>query len=473
MRDWKMELYWRLPVRLQEIGLSLYARRLDRMYYGPGYQEWCEEFRQRQSWPLGKIEAWQAQRLADLVELAATRVPYYRRRWAQVDWRSVRTTEALSTLPRLAKDEVRQNEEAFLVEGLDPKTLWVEKTSGTTGTVVRVFWPPAMLPKWWALVEVAVRNAAGVGQRVPRAMIGGRPIVRGDTTRPPYWRYNRVWRQLYLSAYHISRATAAGYVAAMRDHHVEWVTGYGSAIAGLATQALEAGLAPLPLRAVIVSGDTFTPAMRQSVELFFRCKSFDHYGQSEGVAMAMECPRGRMHVIPDVGIVEIAREDGTACGPGEVGEIVATTLLNDAMPLIRYRLGDHAAWANDQHCECENPNPIIESLEGRLDDYLVTVDGRCIGKVFMAMRGKAPIRATQIVQDRPGHALLLVQPSNGYRRNDALELRDQILERIGAFDLEIVEVPEIPRTPQGKTRLVVRLDDRPTMRGAYARILVL
>jgi phenylacetate-CoA ligase len=473
MHDWKMELYWRLPVALQEAALGLYARRLDRMYYGPGYERWCEEYRQRQKWPLAKVEAEQNQQLADLVELAAARVPYYRRRWRGVDWRSVRSAETLPALPRLDKQDLRQTEDAFIVEGLNPKALWMERTSGTTGTSLRVYWPPAMLPKWWALVEVTVRNPAGVGQHIPRAMIGGRPIVRGNTTGPPYWRFNRFWRQLYLSAYHISSATAAGYVGAIRDHGVEWLTGYGSAIAALAEHALETGVSPLPLRTVIVSGDTLTLAMRQSIEEFFQSTCFDHYGQSEGVAMAMECSSGRMHVISDAGIIEITREDGTLCVPGEVGEIVATGLLNDAMPLIRYRLGDYAAWAKDQDCSCGGPGPILEELTGRVDDYLVTLDGRRIGRLSTAVKRSSTIHSAQIVQDRPGHAYLLVRPSNGYRAADATAVRDDILERIGAFDLDVVAVPEIPRTPQGKTSLVVRLADRPHMREAYAGILVL
>ena len=61
---------------------------------------------------------------------------------------------------------------------------------------------------------------------------------------------------------------------------------------------------------------------------------------------------------------------------GEVGEIVATGLLNDAMPLIRYRVGDYAAWAVNEKCPCGNSNPVIKNLEGRLDDYLLTSDGR-------------------------------------------------------------------------------------------------
>ena len=352
-----MWLYWRLPVFLQGIALSVYARRLDRIYYGSGYEEWCQQCRNMQAWSRSDTEAWQNQHLQSIIALAATRVPNYREQWRKLDWKSVRSAADLSILPRLDKQSIQQNEEAFIVEGLDPRYLWMEKTSGTTGSALRIYWPMSMLPKWWAITEVMIRNVASVGQHIPRAMMGGRPIVPGSTMYPPYWRFNRRWRQLYLSSYHLSRTTVSDYVTGIRDHGSQWITGYGSAIAALAECALEAGIPPVPLRAVIVSGDTLLAGMRASIERFFQCQCFDSYGQCEGVSMAMECPHGRMHIIPQVGILEILREDGSPCKPGEVGEMVATSLLNNAMPLVRYRLGDYAAWAEAQLCSCGNPQP--------------------------------------------------------------------------------------------------------------------
>jgi phenylacetate-CoA ligase len=114
---------------------------------------------------------------------------------------------------------------------------------------------------------------------------------------------------------------------------------------------------------------------------------------------------------------------------------------------------------------------VISKLEGRVDDYLVTQDGRKIGRLSTALKRSPSVHSAQIVQDRPGHARLLVRPSIGYCQADALAIRDDILEKIGAFDIEIYEVPEIPKTPQGKSSLVVRLDDRPTMQAAYESLL--
>jgi phenylacetate-CoA ligase len=383
----------------------------------------------------------------------------------------VRSAADLSRLPLLDKQSLRQNEREFIADGIDRKTLSPQQTSGTTGTSLTIYWPRRMLRQWWAITEVMVRNAAGVGQDVPRAMMGGRPVVPGDTATPPFWRFNRRWRQLYLSSYHVSRATAPAYVAALRAYGSRWITGYGSAIAALARSAMDAGLPPVPLRAVIASGDTLLPEMRADIECFFQCKCYDHYGQSEGVAMAMECAAGRLHVLPAVGIVEIVRPDGSPCAPGEIGEIAATGLLNDAMPLIRYRVGDCAAYAADDLCPCGNPQPILTQLEGRVDDYLLTRDGRKIGRLSTAIKRSPSIHSAQLVQEREGEAYLLVRPGEGYRPRHARAVYDDILERIGDVELKVIEVPEIPKTPQGKTALVVRLPDRPHMRPLYDSIL--
>jgi phenylacetate-CoA ligase len=468
---WQMEMYWRMPIALQEAALSLYARRLQRLYYGPGFKEAYEQFRTMQQASVCDVRKWQENRLVTIVTTAATRVPFYRDHWRHSDWRSVHRIDDLALLPRLDKQSLRQNEAKFLIDGARPKSLWLERTSGTTGTSLRIYWPKKMVPQWWALAEVAVRNVAHVAQDIPRAMVGGRPVIPGNTVAPPFWRFNRFWRQLYLSSYHVSRSTAAAYVKALRRYELEWVTGYGSAIGALAQTASEVAEKPLQMRAVIVSGDTLLPGMRSAIEKFFACKCYDSYGQAEGCCMAMECDHGRMHVIPAAGIWEILREDGAPCAPGEVGEIVATGLLNDVMPLVRYRLGDYAAWSADQACPCGNPQPIIERLEGRLDDYLITSDGRKIGRISTALKGSPEIHSAQIVQDGPGHAYVLVRPGAGYRSCNAAAVCEDIIRRVGNFRFEVVEVREIPKTPRGKTSLVVRLDERPELTSLYRQLL--
>jgi hypothetical protein len=87
------------------------------------------------------------------------------------------------------------------------------------------------------------------------------------------------------------------------------------------------------------------------------------------------------------------------------------------------------------------------------------------------MKRSPTIHSAQIVQDQPGHAYLLVRPGGDYRPADALAVRDDILDRVGALEVEIVEVAEIPKTPQGKATLVIRLDDRLEMKEVYEKLV--
>jgi phenylacetate-CoA ligase len=470
--DWKMALYWRLPVTLQEFALGMYAGRLDRTYYGPEFRRWKMMVEDWQSRSWSDAQRWQYERLQSILATAKEFVPHYRDALRGIEPDKIVDGKELMRIPLLSKQELRQKEFRFLVEGFDLSRAFVDRTSGSTGTALTVYWSVSAIQRYWATHEVTVRNAVGVDRFSPRAMIGGRPIVPGRQASPPYWRHNRRWGQLYLSSYHISSLTTREYVEAIRSAEVVWLTGYGSAIGTLARNALEARLAPVPLRVVIVSGDTLQPGMRKAIEEFFQCRCHDHYGQAEGICWIFECERGKLHIIPEFGIMEILRPDGTACVPGEAGEIVATGLLNDAMPLIRYRTGDSAAWAIDQHCSCGRSTPIVECLEGRVDDYLVTTDGRRIGRLSTAIKRSPSVHSAQIVQTAPGQGFLLIKPGSGYTRTDADLIYEDILNRIGTYDLRIQEVEEIPKTPAGKLRLVVRLDDRDDLREQYAHLLV-
>ena len=64
IHDWKMEVYWRLPVFVQEAALTAYAAHLESLYYGHGYEEWREKIKKSQLWSpadapgVGRVKNW-------------------------------------------------------------------------------------------------------------------------------------------------------------------------------------------------------------------------------------------------------------------------------------------------------------------------------------------------------------------------------------------------------------------------------
>jgi len=468
------QLYLALPIWIQELALSQYARQLDRLYYSGSYERWCEHFTMLEWSSAVRMQEYQLEALRKIFGAALRIVPWFRELAARdgVHIHDLRTLDDLHRLPIMEKDPIRRDPWRFVREDYPRKRLILHKTSGTTGTALQIYWSCEALPWWWALHEMRVRRWAGVSQSLPRAMIGGRPIIRGETTVPPFWRFNRHWRQLYMSGYHISPATAPHYIEALQQYGSRWITGYGSAIALLGEHLLEHST-ELDIRAVLTSGDTVVPRQRQAIQDGFSCRMHDYYGSAEGCCVISECEKGSLHVQPEAGILEILDEEGNPCPPGVEGEFICTGLGNDAMPLIRYRTGDYGCWSKRPKCACGRCSPLVGHITGRTDDYLLLPDGRRVGRLSTAMKEAPSVKQAQLAQDAPDHAWLLVVPDDGYRDEDGRALHDDVLSRIGerAIRIDVCPVREIPPTPVGKHVLVRRLLDDESARSLYRDII--
>ena len=466
--------YLSMPVWVQEMGLSWYARRLDRLYYGQRFYEWAERFTGFERRSAEQIARYQQQELNNLLCVAFRDVPWFRTLAVRLGLRAdeMASVDDLRRLPIMEKDPIRRHPWEFVRENYPRPELWLEKTSGTTGKSLHIYWSREMLARWWAMQEVRVRGWAGVSQEMPRAILGGRPIIRGETQRPPYWRYNRHWQQLYMSSYHVSPATMPAYIEALQRYGSRWITGYGSSIA-LLGEYLREHPAELPVTAALTSGDTVSPRQRQAIEDGFACRMFDNYGSSEGCCVISECEQGRLHLQPEMGVLEILDEQGEPCPPGVDGEFICTGLGNDAMPLIRYRTGDYGCWSSERSCPCGRASALIGHITGRTDDYLLLADGRQVGRLSTAMKKAPSVKQAQIVQDRLDHAWLLLVPESYYRDADGEVVVDDILSRIGerAIRLEIRLVREIPATAVGKHVLVRRIIEHAELQEQYDRLL--
>ena len=96
------------------------------------------------------------------------------------------------------------------------------------------------------------------------------------------------------------------------------------------------------LRRALVSGDACPEAVLRACEKLLGSRLFPHYGSREmALGGAICCPaHAGMHLRENHVIAEIVDEEGRVLPPGEIGELVITTIGMEAMPLIRYRTGD-------------------------------------------------------------------------------------------------------------------------------------
>jgi phenylacetate-CoA ligase len=264
-------------------------------------------------------------------------------------------------------------------------------------------------------------------------------------------------RQLYLSSYHIAPKTAAAYVEALDGHRVRYALGYPSSLHALALACRDLGLKPRPLRVVIGNAEPVLEHQREVISEVFGCPVRETYGMAEYVAAASECDEGRLHLWPEVGVLEVVGHDrDVPVDPGQTGRFACTSLLNRSMPLIRYVVGDTGALsAPEASCGCGRTLPVLASVEGRSDDLVTTADGRLIGRLDPVFKGSLPIAGAQIIQEDLGRFRVLVVPAAGYSDAAARSITQRLLERVGEATVDIELIDELPTGANGKFKAVV------------------
>ncbi|MDQ3011956.1 MAG: hypothetical protein M3X11_14765, partial [Acidobacteriota bacterium] len=211
------------------------------------------------------------------------------------------------------------------------------------------------------------------------------------------------------------------------------------------------------LKAVITTSEKVTAEMRRVMESAYGCRVYEEYSTVENVLFASECEAGRLHVSPDIGVVEILRPDGTPCEPGETGEVVATSLMHYSQPFIRFRLGDLAAW-DGEPCNCGRAMPVIKEVVGRIEDVVTGPDGRQLVRFHGIFVNQPHIREGQIIQEALDRIRVKIVPTAEFTEADVADIIARVQQRLSAEVRVIVEpVADIPRTKSGKFQAVISL----------------
>lgn len=466
-----LAVYHRLPAPARNLAASFRGLSLRRWRYGAETERLVEEALERDSWSPAVWKRWREERLARLLHRAATRVPYYRSRWEERRARGDRRPwDRLENWPILTKEALRRAPRAFLADDVDPRRMYRERTSGTTGLPLDVWWSRETVRAWFAIYEARIRRWNGVGRGDRWAILGGQPVVPPETRRPPYGVVNRPMRQLYLSANHVSPATAASFVEALRRWEPTHLIGYPSSLAFLAREAARLRLPrPGSLRVVITNAEPLLPWQREAIAEGLCPEVRETYGMAEIAAAGSECPEGALHEWPEAGWVETGRDDDDRpAGAGETGRFLCTGLLNFDMPLVRYAVGDRGRLAPGGSCGCGRRLPAFAAIEGRSNDLLIAPDGRrvfWINPVFYGL----PIREAQIVQESRDAVRVRLVAGSGFGAADRTAIEERLRMRLGRIGVTFEECDAIPRGPNGKFRAVVcRVPPEPALPAAEA-----
>ncbi|WP_321504755.1 phenylacetate--CoA ligase [uncultured Methanoregula sp.] len=223
------------------------------------------------------------------------------------------------------------------------------------------------------------------------------------------------------------------------------------------------------LKTGILGAEPWTESMRTRIEDWLGIKAFDIYGTSElSGPMFTECSeQNGFHIWSDIALVEIIDPNTEEpLEPGEKGEVTVTMLQKEALPMIRYRIGDISSM-EDEVCSCGRTHPRIQRIRGRVDDMLIirgiNVFPSQVEYTLMTIPEVG--QHFQIVVDRKGaldDMLVRVELNKGSfsdKINDLMQIRQNVEHRLRNAlnvnaDVELVEPGSLPRF-EGKSKKVI------------------
>jgi phenylacetate-CoA ligase len=446
-------LYARLPVFAQHLATAAYGLQMRRLRYGRVFRNARHRLAISEKFSREELNELQSRELRRVIAHAAARTPYYRRLFREIGLapERIRGPQDLQRIPAIDKATILDHADELRAEGVAGVRTYF--TSGTSGTTLAVPIDDASRQRNYAFFRRALSWAGVEGGR--SVTFAGRPIVPATLEHPAtVWRWNPAMGNRLFSSYHLSPANAAAYSRSMCAFLPDYIDSYPSSIALLASLLRDAALpAPRP-KAIITSAETLTMLQRELIEAVFGGRCFDQYGCTEQSVFVSQCELGTYHIHPEYGIVEILRE-GEPVKPGESGEVVCTSFTNDAFPLLRYRLGDVAV-LGETECACGRRFPTLEQIVGRLDDVVVTPDGRRVGRLDPAFKGRRTIREAQVVQESEFTVTVRLVPGPDYSEDDGAAVVRELELRLGtAMRIGVERVASIERTKGGKFRAVV------------------
>ncbi len=393
----------------------------------------------------------QFEQLRVLIDHARTQAPFYREhlRRAQIFSLAGITPTSFARWPLLSRGDVLDAGEALLARNLPAahgELIW-NTTTGSTGQPVRVatsslgsLFQDALVMRshFWYGLELGLKfGAIRSGKHEPKGADWG-PALRGTFETGP------------SVCFGLSEDLGAQLDWLCREAPA-YLLSRGHTLHALIHESRASGKRPRGLKALLSFADRPPEDLRVLAREAWDVPVYDTYSAGEFGVLALQCPEhDHLHVQSENVLLEILREDGSACAPGEVGRVVVTDLHNFAMPLIRYAIGDYAEAG--EPCPCGRGLPVIRRIAGRSSNMAIDVNGRRFWPLlspFMWMG--TPITQRQFVQLTRSHVEVRFVAPRDLTHAEEAGIRDGLIATFRhPFEFSFVRVAEIARAPGAK-----------------------
>ncbi|OPY79112.1 MAG: Phenylacetate-coenzyme A ligase [Syntrophorhabdus sp. PtaU1.Bin153] len=321
------------------------------------------------------ILKFQQKRLKALLNRAWEHVPFYRRIWKEHGFSpdQVKSVEDIIKVPFITKKDIADSMVQFPPFGDyqgDFPVIRVQASTGSTGKPKPIF---HTRNDWENITSLWARrlSAQGIGSKdIVQIAFAYTLFIVGFTSTEGVMKTGAMVVPTGSGAVTPSERQ-------LQTAHDWGVTAFGctgSYMLRLADVAKKMGFdtkRDFKVRVSFHTAEPLTEEMRTDIEKIWGCRAYNNYGSVETGAPTFECEhQDGLHISEDAYIFEIIDPvSGKPVADGEEGELVATTLFKEAAPLIRYRIGDIAAFIPGE-CGCGRTFRRMSSIRGRVDDMI-------------------------------------------------------------------------------------------------------
>lgn len=364
-----------------------------------------QQLNESQWWTSEKMLKGQLQQLKKLIAYTIVYSPFYKKRFSKVDVISL-NYDSFRELPVLTRADLQENNDSIDCSQLPQShgNTIETTTSGSTGTPVRLR-STGLTTMIWNAINTREQLWHRRDTSKTMAAIRWRPDAVG---KPPMGVAFEDWglpiNQFFKTGpgYFLNSSTdIADQLVWLNKINPHYLMSHPSNLKALLQESRRQSESFPDLLEVRTIGETVSDELRQLVQSEFNVRLVDFYSTQEVGYVALQCPdHQHYHIQSESLYVEVVREDGTACEPGEPGRILVTSLRNYATPLIRYEIGDYGELG--EACDCGRGLPVLLRVNGRVRNMLHLPDGnkRWPNFGFQKIMEVAQLRQFQVVQQR-------------------------------------------------------------------------
>lgn len=317
------------------------------------------------------LEQLQLERLQATLYRVGTHVPFYRNKFFEMklDYESFGSLDDLRRLPFTTKQDLRDNYPYGLFAVPLRDVVRIHSSSGTTGMATVVGYTGNDIRTWSNLVA-RILTAAGVTKDDVIQIAFGYGLFTGG------FGLHYGAERIGASVIPISAGNTRRQIQIMQDFKTTALVCTPSYALKMADVMMDMGINPsgLSLKYGLFGAEPWSERMRRQINERLNIIATDNYGLSEvmGPGVAGECLEcNGLHVNEDHFLVEILDpKTMEPVAPGEIGELVITTLTKEAFPVIRYRTRDLTRFLLEP-CPCGRTMRRIQRITGRTDDMLI------------------------------------------------------------------------------------------------------